>query len=75
MAFHNKKKDFLKQTIFSNIHEGTTNPVKKWYAYITFDGKEAPIFYDGKFRVEAVSYFEEFARINGGRYNGKIYAL
>jgi hypothetical protein len=75
MAYFNKKKDHLKQTVFSNVHESNPNPVKTYYAFLEIGGKNHYAEYVGKFRVEALADFQEQARLHNGKFNGKIYAL
>jgi hypothetical protein len=74
MAFQ-KRKESMTRTVFNNIHESNPNPIRTYYAFLEIGGKDHYAEYVGKFRVEALADFHEQARLNGGKFNGKIYAL
>lgn len=57
----------MKRTVFNNIHEATFSPEKRFYGVIDVDGTNFVYQYQTKFRNEAVSYFEEAARLERGR--------
>lgn len=62
------------QLIWKNMsHEGLFNPFRKYYTFVEIDGVEIVLDYIGKFRSEAVAYFEEQARINHGRLTSTIH--
>lgn len=57
------------QTVFNNLHEApfNSNKLTKFYGIIEVGGKLIPYNYDGKYRTEARIYFEEIARMIGGK--------
>lgn len=79
MAYYNKPKrisnDSMKQTVFSNIHEGRVNPLKKYYTFVEVDGTEKLYIHECKFRSEAISHFESEARKDHGKLKGFIGVL
>jgi hypothetical protein len=64
---YKKNQDFMKQTVFSNVHEGQFNPWKKYYGIIKVGDKSLVAEYTAKFRSEAVAVLEEEARLSGGK--------
>jgi hypothetical protein len=75
-----KKNTFRKQQEESQIqwknvtNEVKFNPFRKYYAFIQIDGAEVVFDYIGKFRTEALTYFEEQARINQGKLVSSVHA-
>jgi hypothetical protein len=73
------KKTFRKQQdetqkVWKNTnHDAPFNPFRKYYALIEIDGGEQVFDYVGKFRSEALSHFEEQARINHGRLVSSVH--
>lgn len=56
------------QTVFSNIAEIKYNPLKRYVGYIEMNEKEYLVDHICKFRVQAIEYFEDLARYNGGKF-------
>lgn len=55
-----------KQTVFSNVHEGVFNPVRKFYGLIDVGDKTFISHYDTKFRSHATDVFNQEAKeLNG----------
>lgn len=76
MAYYaKKKKESMIRTVFNNLHEGTTNPIKTYYTFYELNGKQVYDEYQGKFRSEAIAFFESEANSFGGKFNGKLYTL
>jgi hypothetical protein len=73
------KKTYRKQPEETQIqwknteHEAKFNPFRKYYTFLEIDGVEVVLDYIGKFRSEALAYFEEQARINQGRLTSAIH--
>jgi hypothetical protein len=69
MAFYKQKKkqDEFKQTVFSNQAEKRFVQQKKFYALIKINDGLFFEEYPCKFRSEANEYFNEVARLNGGK--------
>jgi hypothetical protein len=65
----------MRRTVFSNTHESSFNPVKKFAAFVEVDGDTKIFTYEGKFRSEVAAYFEEEARLNQAKFDGKIYPV
>lgn len=65
MTYNSRK---LTQTVFSNTHDGKRSPaIKQWYGVIDYEKANSEIVqYPSKIRSEAVSYFEEQARLSKG---------
>ncbi|RYI30467.1 hypothetical protein EVU96_08625 [Bacillus infantis] len=57
----------MKRTVFNNIHEATFSPERNYYGVVEIDGTNYLLEHKSKFRNEAVSYFEEAARLERGR--------
>jgi hypothetical protein len=75
------KKTFRKQQeesqiVWKNVtNEVKFNPFRKYYAFIQIDGAEVVFDYIGKFRTEALTYFEEQARIQSRKISFKCSCL
>jgi hypothetical protein len=73
------KKQFKRQQEETQIqwkhtnHDAPFNPYRKYYALIEIDGGEQVFDYIGKFRSEALTHFEELARINHGRLVSSVH--
>ncbi|MFO1442976.1 hypothetical protein KDN24_07060 [Bacillus sp. Bva_UNVM-123] len=65
----------LVRTIFNNTYEASFNPYRKFYSFISIEGKDHYFEYDGKFISEARTHFEEQTRLNSGKFNGKVYSF
>jgi curved DNA-binding protein CbpA len=63
------------RTIYNNIHEGKTNPFRKYYAFIEVEGQEFVYDYEGKFRNEALTHFEEQARLKHGKLVSDVHVF
>jgi hypothetical protein len=72
------KKQFKRQQEETQIqwkstnHDAPFNPYRKYYTLIEIDGGEQVFDYIGKFRSEALTHFEEQARINHGRLTSSV---
>lgn len=72
----NFKKTYVQERrVINNLHVGTNDPNRTYYTFLSVDGKEIYVEYVGKFRVAAIAEFQEVARLNGAKFNGKLYVL
>lgn len=59
---------FGDRKIFKNTpQEKIFNPIKRYYSSIFYDGSSKLVIYECGQRSEAVSYFDEIARLNRGQ--------
>jgi hypothetical protein len=70
-----KKQQEESQIQWKNVtNEVKFNPFRKYYAFIQIDGAEVVFDYIGKYRTEALTYFEEQARIHQGKLVSSVHA-
>jgi hypothetical protein len=72
--FSKKPQQEESQIVFKNTqHDANFNPYRKYYILMEVEGIEKVYDYVGKFRVEALAYFEEKARMEHGRITSTLH--